>query len=85
MRMATRFAVVVIADFITRDWTTRLPKRHLSLAFENVGLTQAKILPVSIDKLVFVPIMPIPLTRGHKGFENREFVTTAGVASLQKL
>ena len=37
MRMATRFAVVVIADFITRDWTTRLPKRHLSLAFENTG------------------------------------------------
>jgi len=27
--------------------------------------------------------MPIPLLEGIKGFENREFVTTAGVASLQ--
>ena len=36
-----------------------------------------------IDKSVFVPIMPIPLLEGIKGFENREFVTTAGVASLQ--
>jgi hypothetical protein len=50
-----------------------------------VGLTQAKNLTVSIDKWIFVPIMPIPLLEGIKGFENREFVTTAGVASLPKI
>jgi hypothetical protein len=40
--MATRSAGVVTAELIIRDWTTRPPERHLSLAFENAGLTQAK-------------------------------------------
>lgn len=38
-----------------------------------------------IDKKIFVPIMPIPLSEGIKGFENREFETTFSVASSARL